>query len=146
MSGLSHEDHIRSTITAGSVYYYHESSIGSPLWHNFVVINIDPYNESTIFLVCCSSKIDNRKKLRATCPPETLVVISPYQYSVLTSQTVIDCNRVFEYSISEIAHMFLKKKLQERPVMDLRLVKKLREGVMLSPMVEKRIQKLLQVA
>ena len=144
MFGTSHEKHIKSTIAAGSVYYYHEAAIDSPKHHNFVVINIDPAKDKIIFLLGCSSQTENVRNLRSDCPAKTLIGILPYQYSQFTTDTIIDCNYVFEHTVTEIARMFAKRKLEERAAMDIRLVKQMRAGVILSPMVDKRIKKLLE--
>jgi hypothetical protein len=142
--GASHIAHIKSTITAGSVYYYHESGLGSPKQHNFIVINIDPAKEKVLFLLCCTSQVDSRRKMRSGFPPETLVELTPLQYSILSKDTVVDCNDVLEHTIEEIARMFSRKKLEERPPLDIRLVKKLRQGVILSPIVDKWIREAIK--
>ena len=144
MLGASHIAHIKSTITAGSVYYYHESDISSPKQHNFIVINIDPSRDSVIFLLCCSSQVENTRRLRSGYPSETLVELTPIQYSKLSKDTIVDCNDVFEHTIEEIARMFSKKKLEERSPLDLRLVEKLRQGIILSPIVDKWIKEAIK--
>jgi hypothetical protein len=138
------ERHIKSTITAGSVYYFYEKSIGSPKQHRFIVINIDPLNDTTIILVCASRQIAYFKKLRSNCPSDTLVEMTPLQYSGFTHKSIIDCNKVFPVQISDIATKFQKSKLQILPIMGLRLIKNLREGVLLSPMVDENIKTLLR--
>ncbi len=144
MPDTYHARRIKSTIEAGSVYYYHEKSIDSPKQHNFVVINIDPPKDTLIFLVCSSTKINHFRKLRSNCPDETLVEITPTQYSGFSEKSIIDCNDIFQKGIDEIARMFSKNKLQIKPVMGLRLVRKLRQGVILSPLVANEIKTLLQ--
>lgn len=137
------QKHIKSTITAGSVYYYCDKSI-SPKQHYFVVININPVNDTVIILLCASSQIISKRRFRSNCPQETLIEISPTQYIGFTKKSIIDCNDPFLRSIDEIAHMLSKNKLQIKPVMGLRLVEKLREGVILSSLVAEETKKLLQ--
>jgi len=137
------EKHIKSIITAGSVYYYHEKSINSVKQHNFIVINLDPSKDTIIFLVCSSSQTQRVKQLYRNCPAETLAEITPIQYSGFSEKSIIDCNTIFSKNISEIARMLSKGKMQIKPVMDLRLVRKLRQGVILSPLVTIEIKKLL---
>ena len=138
------ERRIKSSIVAGSVYYFHEKSIDSPKQHRFIVINIDPSKDTAIILVCASSQIEHFKNLRSNCPNETLVEITPMQYSGLTQNSIIDCNKVFPKSISEIAKMLSKGKLREKPIMDIRFVKILRNGVILSPQIAEEIKPLLK--
>jgi hypothetical protein len=137
------ERHIKSSIVTGSVYYFYERSIGSPKQHRFIVLNIDPPKDPVIILVCASSQIRYFKSLRSNCPSETLIEITPLQYSGFTKNSIIDCNDVFLKSISEIARMLSKGKLQEKPIMGIRLIRKLRQGVILSTLVDKEIQLLL---
>jgi len=136
--------HIKSTITAGSVYYYREESFSSTHPHYFIVINIDPPSDAVIFLVCASSQIDNCRRLRKGLPNETLVEITPSQYTEFSKRSIIDCNDVFKRSIDEIAGMLSQGKLEIKPVIGLRLVKRLRQGVILSPLVENYVKKALQ--
>lgn len=140
----SAHDIIKSTIQAGSVYYYYEKAFKSPKQHNFIVININPSKDTVILLVCSSTQIDNTRRLRKDCPSETLVEITPNQYSGFSKRSIIDCNDVSVRSIEEIADMLSRRKLQIKPVMGLRLVRKLREGVMLSNQISNRIKALLQ--
>ena len=140
----SAHDIIKSTIQAGSVYYYHDKVLKSPKQHNFIVININPSKDTVIFLVCSSTGVDKTRKLRKYCPSETLVEITPTQYSGFSKKSIIDCNQVFERSIDEIVAMFSRRKLQRKPVMDLRLIRKLRQGVILSSLIPSRIRALLQ--
>ncbi len=137
-------DIIKSTIQAGSVYYYYEKALKSPKQHNFIVININPSKDTVILLVCSSTQIDNTRRLRKHCPSETLVEITPNQYPGFSKRSIIDCNYVFEKSIDEIGDIHFRKKLQTKPVMGLRLVKKLRQGVMLSNQISNQIKALLQ--
>jgi hypothetical protein len=63
---------------------------------------------------------------RKSCPSETLVEITPNQYSGFSRKSIIDCNYVYGRSIEEIAGMLSRRKLRVKPVMGLRLIKKLR--------------------
>lgn len=144
MPDIYSKRHIKSTITAGSVYYFHEESIDSPKQHNFIVINVDPSKDTLIFLVCSSTQIEYFRKLRKNCPGKTLVEITPIQYSGFSERSIIDCNHIFPKNIDEIARMLSKNKLQTKPVMGLRLVKKLRQGVVLSNQISNQIRALLQ--
>lgn len=138
------ERHIKSTIVAGSVYYFHEKSIPSPKQHRFIVINVDPLNDPVIILVCASKQIEYFKNLRRDCPSETLVEIEPLQYSGFTQKSIIDCNRVFPYKLSDIANKLKNRKLRVLRTMDLRLVRKLRKGVLLSPVIDEDSKILLR--
>ena len=135
---------IRSTIRLGSVYYFPEDSFQSSEPHYFIVINTNPLGDEAIFLVCASSKINKVKKHRSTCPCETLIEITPDQYTGFRVATIIDCNKVFERSVEQLVDKLLKKKLKIKSEMDTSIVEQLRRGVISSPLVERRIKALLQ--
>jgi len=137
-------DIIRSTIKAGSVYYYHDEIIKSSKQHSYIVININPSKDASILLAHSSSQINKTRKRRKYCPSETLVEITPNQYPGFSKKSIIDCNDVSVRSIGEIADMLSRRKLQIKPVMGLRLIKKLRQGVILSNQISNEIKASLQ--
>jgi hypothetical protein len=139
------EIQIRSTIRVGSVYYFPEITFESLQPHYFVVINIDPKSDTVVLLVC-SSQIEKTQRRRQTCPCETLVEITPDQYPDFRVPSIIDCNYVIERSINQLIGKLLQKTLRMKTEMALSLVKQLVEGVIRSPMVERRIKALLQAS
>ncbi len=135
---------IKSTIKLGSVYYYPENSFHSSEPHYFIVINIDPQKDKIIFLVCVSSQIEKSKNRRRTCPIETLVEISPDKYPGFKVNSIIDCNYVRETNVGQLVDKLLRKELQIKSEMNEALVRKLRAGVLSSPLIERRVKTLLQ--
>jgi hypothetical protein len=89
---------IRSNITAGSVYQYSDPELGSTYSHYCIVVNIDPLKDKVIFLVYPSRRIDKVRNRRKGCPVETLVEITPTQYSGFEKTFIIDCNVILERS------------------------------------------------
>lgn len=83
------------------------------------------------------------KRRRVNCPSETVVIISPVQYTVFKYKTIIDCNTVFEKTIDQLVEKLSQGKLRSNDEMDLSLVGKLREGVIASPLIEEYIKELL---
>lgn len=138
------EIQIRSAIRLGSVYYFTEESLHSPEPHYFIVLNIDPHEDTVILLVCASSQIKKVLKRRRTCPNDTLIRITPTQYPGFKADSIIDCNNVFERTIDQIIDKLLNNKLRIKTEMNPQLVKQLRQGVLVSPLVENRIKSLLQ--
>lgn len=136
---------IRGTIRAGSVYYFPHESFSSPEPHYFVVINIDPTIDEVILLICASSKIASVKSQWRNCPDETLVVISPHQYSGFKSISILNCNYVIEQSIDQLVERLSNKQLKLKPEMSIELVKQLRQGVIISSTVSGRIKGLLGI-
>lgn len=138
------EVQIKSTIRPGSVYYFTEESFSSPEPHYFIVINTNPQSDTAIFLVCASSQIPRVKTRRKMCPSQTLVEIDPGQYPDFKWPSVVDCNHVAEKNIDQLVEKLSEGKLKFKTEMDVILVEQLRDGVMQSPMVERRIKVLLQ--
>jgi len=134
---------IKSDIAAGSVYYYNDPALKATYSHYCIVINIDPSKDAVLLLVHASHRISKVKERRKDCPDETLVEISPIQYSGFDKESVIDCNGVLERGVEMLRRKLAKGKLVKKPVMDLRLVRKLRKGVIASKQVPKRIKGLL---
>jgi len=103
---------IKSTIKIGSVYYFIEESLNSPQPHYFIVLNINPREDTVILLVCASSQIDKIIKRRRTCPNNTLIEISPDEYPDFKVTSIIDCNVVFERTIDQLVDKLANKKLR----------------------------------
>jgi len=135
---------IKSDITAGSVYYYNDPRLRATYSHYCIVVNIDPAKDTDIILVHASHKIDKVKKRRKNCPDETLVEITPIQYAGFDKESVIDCNDVFVRDVELLANKLGQGKLVKMPIMGLRLVRKLREGIIASNQVSQHIKDLLK--
>ncbi len=135
---------IKATIKPGSVYYFVEESFASTEPHYFIVLNKTPIIDKLILLVSASSKIENVERIRRNFPSETLVIISPAQYTVFKYETIIDCNTIFEKPIDHLVDKLTQGELQLKDEMDQRLVGKLREGVIASPLIEEYIKELIK--
>ena len=134
---------IRSNITAGSVYYYNDPELGSTYSHFCIVVNIDPSKDTVILLVYSSRRIDRVRNRRKGHPDETLVEITPAQYSGFKKKSVIDCNVILERSIDALVNKHKQGKLIIKPIMDLRLIRILRRGLMASNQIAECIKALL---
>lgn len=108
-----------------------------------VVLNNNPQTDEYVLLVCGQSKILNVKRLRSNCSTETLVVITPNQYSEFSVDTIFDCNNLFPQSINNIARKYDNEELIVKPELDYVLVELLRQGVLASRLVEQRFKNIL---
>jgi len=135
---------IRSNITSGSVYYYNDPELKSEYSHYCIVVNVDPSKDTVIFLAYASHRINKVQKRRKGFSSETLIEITPDQYSGFDKKSIIDCNIVLERSIGVLVKLFDERKLEVRPVMGLRLVRKLRKGLITSNQIAERIKTLLK--
>jgi len=138
-------DHpIKSTITAGSVYYFNDPSLKVTYRHYCIAVNVDPSKDTVILLVYSSHRTSKVRKRRKGFPTETMVEISPIQYPGFDKKSIIDCNKILERNIDVIASKFDQGKLEIKPVMGLRLVKTLRKGLIASNQIPERIKVLLR--
>lgn len=94
-------------------------------------------------MVCSTSQVDKAKRRRRNSP-HTLVKISKTEYPVFTKESVVDCNSVFEKTVDEIVDLLEAKRLKHKPEMPIEIVKKLRNAVLASPIVENRIKEMLR--
>lgn len=78
------------------------------------------------------------------CPSATLVEISPRQYSGFGTNSIIDCNYVLEKTVEQLVEKLSQGKLKMKAEMDVTLAMRLGDGVIKSPLVERRIKKMLQ--
>ena len=134
---------IKASIRPGSVYYFPHEALHSPESHFFVVINIDPFSEQVILLVCSSSKIDKVKRCNKHNAPETLVEIKREEYDDFTCDSILDCNTVFPESIESLVQRLASNRLDRKSEMDIALVEKLRRGVLASRQIAPTIKEQL---
>ena len=140
--------HVRilAAIQTGSVYFFEEDELSSREPHYFIVLNKNPRTEEFLMLACASSQTDKRKRIakKLGFPDETIVIVSPAEYSLFTKETVIDCNRVFEKSIQTLIEKLELNKL--RPCIQLmpqEIIQKLVKGVLASNQVSEKVRKML---
>ena len=136
------ESSLKLILRSGSVFYYQDRKLTSPLPHYFVVMNISPLSDRFLILTVASSQVDKVKKRRSGLPSESLVEISPDDYPDFTKPSIIDCNNVFVKSRNELAAL-LNRNAESKRDMHSSLVEKLREGVLCSPLIEQEVKNLL---
>jgi len=134
---------IKSTVRVGSVYYFPEESFSSSEPHYFIVVNLNPIDDSVVILVWASSRISTIRQRRKNYPPTTLVEITPAQYPVFKCNSIIDCNKFMERTIDELVERLSSGKLDLKTEMPQSLTSQLRQGVLDSPRIPGRIKKML---
>ncbi|HLE87484.1 MAG TPA: hypothetical protein VI727_07445 [Candidatus Brocadiaceae bacterium] len=76
--------------------------------------------------------------------PNTLVKITKAEYPSFTKDLIIvDCNSVFEKTVDGIVELLQSRELKHKPEMPIEIVKKLRNAVLASPIIENRIKEIL---
>ena len=134
---------IRATITTGSVYYFTTEKFISKDPHYFIVLNRNPVTDTIVVLVCIQSDKDNVKRIRDGCPKETLVEITPAQYSELKWDSIIDCNYILEISIDQMVAKLSEGTLKLKKELTADIVECLKKGVLGSDVVADDIKALL---
>ena len=137
---------ILAGIHTGSVYYFEEEQLSSPEPHYFVVLNKNPRTEEILILVCASSQVEKRRQMAQILgfSPETLVVISPSEYTLFTKETVIDCNRAFERTAQSLIDKLEQGKLKVcTELMPKDIVRRLVCGILASTQIAEDVQKML---
>ncbi len=77
------------TLEQGAVYYFKDKQIHSSKYHYFILLNKNPIQDKDLYFVICTSNISLHTKL-CKSNPETLVTLTPKDYSELTEpKTVI---------------------------------------------------------
>lgn len=136
---------IRLTLQQGSVYYFQHRDLTSSLPHYFVVINPDPLSDELLVLGVFSSQVEATKQRRRNLPQETLVEISPSEFSELSKNSIVDCNSprtiLLEQLVEKISCKDAKDSFLRLPG---ELSEKILKGMLASPLVEGRIKKLLR--
>jgi len=136
---------ILASIRTGSVYYFEEESFPSREPHYFIVLNKNPRTDSLLILVCASSQVEKRKEIakRLGFSPETLVVISPSDFSLFKKQTIIDCNRALEKTSQSLIEKLEQGKLKIcTELVPSSIVEKLIKGVLAARKYQKKSSKL----
>lgn len=76
--------------------------------------------------------------------PRTVVEISVEEYSDFTKDSIIDCNNVFNYSENELFNKLNTDNIVEiKSNISARIIIKLKEAILRSPLVEDKYKKLL---
>lgn len=142
---ISPEVALRGIIRPGSVYYFPSEKLTSTDSHFFVVINLNPFKEQLIILVCGSSKIESVKRRSRNQPSETLIEVTPEEYPHFSNTTIFDCNKgVYRHTVDDLIQRLSSKRLEIcHDYLSYEIVESLRTGVLASPVVEREIKQQL---
>lgn len=135
---------IKSTIRAGSVYYYaDDSQETSTDPHYFVVLNANPLTDEVVILIHCSSKLENVRR-RTAKYPGTLVEVTQSEYNTFTEPiSAFNGNSVAVRNVSELINKLTSKQLIQKPEMSDYILEKLRNAVLASPAVERKYKSMI---
>jgi hypothetical protein len=137
---------LRLTLRGGSVYHLQHRDLSSAEPHFFVVLNIDPHADDFLVLVVTTSKVDSVRRRSNNLPPNTLVEISPSEYSDphFTLQSIVDCNHWFRVTKKELLQKLQASLAWEKTPLPPDILKILRVGMLASPLIEDEIKDMLR--
>lgn len=135
-------------IEQGCVYNFYidfNDSKSQPKNRYFVVLNSCPKTDTVLVMVTSTTQIDKKYEFikKAQISEDTLVKITPKEYSVFTKESVFNCNDVFEIKIEDLINKIEKNGNMNYPKMPEKLISKLIKGVKESPRIQENIKKLL---
>jgi hypothetical protein len=69
-----------------------------------IVLNTNPKTDTVLVLTTLTTKIERQKKLIKIQKesPDTLVVITPQDFPRLDRESIVNCNKVYEFSKDEL--------------------------------------------
>ncbi len=132
------------TLRGGSVYYLQHRHLSSAEPHYFVVLNLTPQDDPFLVLAVSSSNVAGVRMRSRTLPAETLVEISPTDFTDFTVQSIVNCNYWFRVTRQELLQKLQAGLALEQSQMPTPILAKLRLGVLASPLVEDEVKDLLR--
>ena len=111
----------------------------------FVVLNRNPKVDAVLLMVTSTTQIAKRKEFikRAGISEQTIVVVSPKEYSVFSMESAFNCNDIFEVSIQDLIRKIEDTGSMNYPKIPDGILSKLIIGVKESPQVSPAIKVLL---
>ena len=134
-------------IEGGNVYLFKNPNFNNVEHeHYHVVVNHDPQNEDTIILVNATSQIEKRKMWvsKNKLPKETLIEVGHTECPFLSKDTVFDCNNKTLFTKDDLVDLTDSMALQYIEKVPYDLLKKIRAGLIASPMIEGYIKEMLK--
>ena len=136
---------IKFTLRRGTVYYLQHRGLSSSEPHYFIVLNSAPMEQRVILMSVFTSQIEKQERAitRAGHREETLVRINPSDYSELSKDSCVNCNKVFSKPLAELIQNWpnMAKKLIDLPG---DILEKILTGVELSSLVSEEEKALIR--
>lgn len=129
---------LAAALRQGAVFYMRHRDVGrgkEP--HNCIVMNAEPGSDEVLILTIISSQTDMivRRAGVQGQSPDTLVRISPSDYSPLTVDSVVDCNSPQRESLFSLQTEAKAGMVKERPPIPPAILRKIIDGMKASKLV-----------
>ena len=136
------------TIKKGDIYYFKgDNIIKSNENHYYVVLNNPKDNCGNILFAMASSQVEKIKSriIRCSSSPKTYVIVQPTDCpNIFDKPTGFDCNHsICLFTVAELQRMYEKQEIKHIGNMPEHFLEKIREGVIISDIVEKGYQDML---
>ncbi len=96
-------------IEQGAVYLYHLDTVNKDgtLYSGerfFIIMNVSPKTDSILILTTITKQIIKQQEYikKVGEHPDTLVAISPSDFPPLSTESIVNCNRTYEITLSEL--------------------------------------------
>ena len=135
-------------IEQGSVFNFHMEVAGPNRQSKnryFVVLNRNPKTDTALVMVTSTTQIAKRREFvqRAGISEQTIVSVSPKEYSVFTSESAFNCNDVIEVGMEDLIRKVESNGSLDYPKIPDSILAKLIVGINESPRIAPAIKKLL---
>jgi hypothetical protein len=138
---------ITLSLRSGTVYNFEHREFHSVEPHFFVVLNSDALSQQVLLMSVFTSKVEKQIRgiKRAGHADETLVEISPSDYSELSVESCVNCNKVFSKPLAELISQWpnVRKKPTDLPP---EILGKIIVGVELSKVVAEEEKALIRIS
>ncbi len=111
----------------------------------FVVLNHDPKSDAVLILLTSTTQISRKKAFvqNVRISEETIVVVSPHEYTVFACDSAFNCNDVHEVCMSDLIRKVEEGGSDVYPKMPEKIVERLIKGVRASPRIAPAVKRLL---
>lgn len=136
---------LRKILKPGSAFLFVEESFQGAKPHFFIVLNHHPQMDERLLMVNATTKIEKRRFLvNLIGAPETLVVVKPHECAFLKQESAFDCNYPILRTVNDLILKYQSKELKMVGEVTGDLLGKLRNGVLLSPLVDEATKKIIR--
>lgn len=146
MISIPPDTQIKTTIQTGTVYWLNLINDGydDASTHRHVVLNKTPTTDLLIIMCWITSETETHKGVMQNSNfANRFVRLTKDDYDVLIRHSVIDCHHYVARSLDEIIAKNRQGNLQPQKQMPLEITELIRNKLLDSPTLEKRIEKIL---
>ncbi len=133
-----------SGIMPYKVYYFASAKLSTDIPHYFICLHRT--ENEVLILACCTSQVAKRQRFIALkdLPTTTLVWIKPTEENGLQKDSYVDCNGIFEYSVSDFKSLYEHDKIEYMGEISEEDFEEIIIGITDSPLIHENIKELLK--